>query len=120
VVVGLAQPPEDQITLYNDLASKARAREPIALEEIQAICRKEQLVTLPMDEDLPRAIQVFGGGIHRILVTGPSGDVVGILSQLRLVEFFWNEGINFRVIDELYPRLLRDLGIGSHQIIAVK
>jgi hypothetical protein len=84
------------------------------------VCRKESLVTLPGNEDLARAIEVFGSGIHRILVTGPKGEVVGVLSQLKLVEFFWNEGVNFRVIDELYPRLMRDLGIGSQQIIAIR
>lgn len=87
---------------------------------MQPICRKEALVTLPGNDDLAKAIETFGSGIHRLLVTSPAGDVVGILSQLRLVEFFWNEGINFRAIDELYPKLMRDLRIGSQQIIAIR
>lgn len=53
-------------------------------------------------------------------MTSPAGDVIGILSQLKLVEFFWNEGINFPAIDKLYPMILRDLGIGTQQIVAVK
>lgn len=84
------------------------------------ICRKEALVTLPANEDLAKAIEIFGSGIHRVLVTNSAGEVIGVLSQLRLVEFFWNEGVNFRVIDELYPKLMRDLDIGSQQIIAVR
>ncbi|KAI5925636.1 sds23/moc1 [Camillea tinctor] len=119
VVVGLAHPSEDLVELYSDIAQKAQARTSIPLRDIQPICRKETLVTLPGDEDLTKAIEVFGSGIHRIYVTNHSSEVVGILSQLKLMEFFWNEGVNFRVIDDLYPRLMRDLGIGSQQIIAV-
>lgn len=78
------------------------------------------MVTLPFDETLDKAIEILGSGIHRVLVCGPSGDVVGVLSQLKLVEFFWNEGLNFPAIDRLYPVTLRDLGIGTHQIVAVK
>lgn len=120
VVVGLGNPSEELVALYDELAKKAQAQESIPLRAIQPICRKETLVTLPTDEDLARAIEILGSGIHRILVANPSGDVVGILSQLQLVEFFWNEGANFRVIDELYPRLMRDLGLGSQQIIAIR
>jgi flagellin-specific chaperone FliS len=119
VVVGLASPPEDLVTIYDDIAKKSQARESIPLRDIQPVCRKESLVCLQGDELITKAIEVFGSGIHRILITNTYGEVVGILSQLRLLEFFWNERVNFRAIDELCPSLLRDLGIGSQQIIAV-
>ncbi|KAF3352455.1 hypothetical protein VdG1_09142 [Verticillium dahliae VDG1] len=119
VVVGLANPDEGQVSLFDDIATKAQDGTPITLEDIQPICRKESLVTLPFDETLDKAIEIFGSGIHRVLVCGPSGDVAGMLSQLKLVEFFWNEGINFPAIDRLYPAILRDLAIGTQQIIAV-
>ncbi|KAK5625484.1 hypothetical protein RRF57_001200 [Xylaria bambusicola] len=119
VVVGLGHPPEELVALYDDIAKRAQARDSIPLRDIQPICRKETLVTLQGDEDLARAVEIFGSGIHRILVTNYQAEVVGILSQIRLMEFFWNEGINFRVIDELYPKLMKELNIGSQQIIAV-
>lgn len=120
VVVGLAHPNEEQVSLYNAIAQKAQARESIPLRDIQPICRKESLITLQADEDLARAIEVFGSGIHRFLVANNAGEIMGLISQIKLTEFFWNEGINFRTIDELYPKLMRDLGVGSQQIIAVK
>jgi hypothetical protein len=82
--------------------------------------RKESLVMLPSGEYLTKAIEVFGSGIHRILVTNEAGQMVGILSQLKLIEFFWAEGVNFPSIEKLYPVQIRDLGIGSQQILAVK
>ncbi|KAI1412678.1 hypothetical protein F5Y13DRAFT_41390 [Hypoxylon sp. FL1857] len=119
VVVGLAHPPEDLVELYDTVAKKAQARISIPLRDVQPIFRKESLVTLQGDEDLVKAIEIFGSGVHRVLITNHNGEVIGILSQLKVLEFFWNEGVNFRVIDDLYPKLLRDVGVGSQQIIAV-
>jgi CBS domain-containing protein len=119
IVVGLAKPEDDQVALFQSLSSRAQERTAIPLRDIQSICRKETLVTLPASENLSKAIEVFGSGIHRILVTNEAAEVVGVLNQLRLVEFFWNEGVNFPNIERLYPVLLRDWGIGTQQTIAI-
>ncbi|SPQ25822.1 d2e6ab78-1b73-4d2a-9532-ccbb0b92164d [Thermothielavioides terrestris] len=119
VVVGLAKPEDEDISLYAEIAKKAQSQEDIPLREIQSLARKEELVTLPADATLDKAVEAFGGGIHRVLIANSAGDVVGVLSQLRLVEFFWNEAVNFPVIERLYGCLLRDLQIGTHQIIAI-
>lgn len=120
IVVGLAKPDEEQRPLFTQIAEKAQSHTPISLREIQPICRKEELVTLPGDATLDKAIETFGSGVHRILVTNAASEVVGIVSQLRLLEFFWNEGVNFPVIDRLYGAVLRDLHLGSQVIMAVK
>ncbi|KAI5460273.1 hypothetical protein BGZ63DRAFT_404752 [Mariannaea sp. PMI_226] len=119
VVVGLAKPDEDQIEVFNEILAKARQGSQIPLREVFPLFRKDPVVHLSATEDLAQAIQVLGSGIHRLVVTSPSGDAIGIASQLRLVEFFWNEGVNFPIIDRLYPVLLRDLGIGTKQIVSV-
>lgn len=119
-VVGLARPEDEHVALYDTIATRAREREAIPLRDIQPICRPEQLLSLPPETFLPGAIEVFGSGIHRLLITSQEGEVTGILSQLKLLEFFWNEGINFPTIERLYPVLLRDLQIGSQQIISIK
>ncbi|KAG6358228.1 hypothetical protein INS49_014112 [Diaporthe citri] len=118
-VVGLARPEDEHVALYDTIATRAREREAIPLKDIQPICRPEQLLSLPPETFLPGAIEVFGSGIHRLLITSEEGEVTGIVSQLKLLEFFWNEGINFPVIERLYPVLLRDLQIGSQQIISI-
>lgn len=119
-VVGLAKPDEEHVQLYDSIAKRAQEREAIPMREIQPICRHEQLVSLSPEEFLPGAIEVFGSGVHRILVTTQEGETIGVLSQLKLLEFFWNEGVNFPIIDRLYPALLKELQIGSQQIIAIK
>jgi CBS domain-containing protein len=120
IVVGLAKPAEDQIEASNAIVTKTQRAEPISLREIQPLCRKEPLVSLSTTSTLAQAVEILGGGVHRILVSNPENDeVVGILSQLRLVEFFWNEGVNFASIDQLYPLLLRDLNIATKDAISV-
>ncbi|KAK0610439.1 hypothetical protein B0T17DRAFT_113401 [Bombardia bombarda] len=119
VVVGLAHADEDNVDLYNHLSTKAQSQTPISLREIQSLCRKEQLVLLPADSTLDKAIEVFGSGIHHVLITNSDSEIVGILNQLHVLEFFWHEGANFSAIDRLYGNLLRDLQIGTHQIIAI-
>lgn len=120
VVVGLSKPAEDQIQLYNDIIRKAQEGLDITLREIQPICRQDPLVHLSTDGSLSQAIEVLGSGIHRVLVTDGEGSVGGIVSQLRVVDFFWNEGVNFPTIHQLYPTMLKDLGIGAQQIVSVK
>lgn len=120
VVVGLAKPEEEHANLYAEIAKKARSQEDISLREIQPLLRKEKLVALPAEATLDRAVELFGSGIHRVMIVNNAGEVVGVLSQLRLVEFFWHEAVSFPVIERLYGIPLRDLQIGTHQIIAIK
>ncbi len=59
--------------------------------------------------------------MHRIIVVKEGTDnVVGVLSQLRLVTFLWENRKSFPVIDQLYPQYLKDLGVGSQQVISIK
>jgi CBS domain-containing protein len=121
VVVGLAHPDEDQLELFSALAKKTREGSQIPLRDIQDLAKKAPLVTLSENEDLSKAIEIFGSGVHRILVCRHgTTEVVGILSQLKLVQFLWDNGKSFPSIDQLYPMILRDLNIGTVQTISIK
>lgn len=119
VVLGLASPDEDKVEAYTEIAKKAREGTKIPLRDIGMLAKKAPLVTLPESQDLSKAVEIFAGGVHRILIV-QENLVVGILSQLKLVRFLWENGSSFPVIDQLYPILLRDLQIGTHHAIAIK
>ncbi|KAG6004331.1 hypothetical protein E4U21_001144 [Claviceps maximensis] len=119
VVVGLSKPEPEHIELYNEIILQAREGRSITLRQIQPLCKRESLVEVPSTGNLSQAIEILGSGIHRLLVRNSLGDVVGIISQLRVVDFFWNEGVNFPTIDRLYPVALRDLGMDTRKIISV-
>jgi hypothetical protein len=83
--------------------------------------RKEPLITLPHDADLTKAMEVFGSGVHRVLVAEEgTTDVIGVLTQLQLVKFFWENRQSFPDVDQLYPHLIKDLNIGSKSVLAIK
>ena len=121
LVVGLTQPDEAHIEDFNILASKARQGTKIPLKDVKDLGRKDTLTYLPDTADLIKAVETFGTGVHRALILKEGTDqVLGILSQSRLVKFLWENARSFPVIDQLFPQYLRDLKIGSTQIIAIK
>lgn len=121
LVVGLAQPDERHVASFNELAQKGREGKPIPLKDVKFLNEKEPLVTLPHTADLTKAVEIFGSGIHRIIIVEEqTTNVVGVLTQLRLVRFFWENGRNFPAVDRLYPHTLKDLDLGSHNVLAIK
>lgn len=121
LVVGLAHPEEEDIASFHELAKKGREGKPIPLKDVKDLGKKEPLITLPHTADLTKAMEVFGSGVHRVLVAKEgTSEVVGILTQLKLVSFFWENRQSFPVVDQLYPQLLKDLNIGQKQVLAIK
>ncbi|KAI9724591.1 MAG: cell separation during budding [Chrysothrix sp. TS-e1954] len=123
VILGLVQPlPDDENGFHMiEVARKGRERKEIPLRDIQSIGRREPIVTLPHTETLKRAVELLGSGVHRILVTrGNTHEVGGVLTQLRLVRFFWENARNFPEIDRLYPASLMDLHqVGSKGVVSI-
>ena len=76
---------------------------------------------LPHNADLTKAVEIFGGGVHRIIIVKDgTDDVLGILSQSTLLKFLWENGDSFPIIDQLYSQTVKDLGVGSQQLISIK
>lgn len=120
LVVGLTKPENHQVALFNDIISKAQQGQSIPLRTLQPMFCREATVQLDASSSLAQAIEILGSGIHRIVVSDLSNHVVGVMSQLRVADFFWNEGVNFPSIERLYPALLRDLGVGTQKTISIK
>lgn len=120
--MGVYQPEdEEDIPSFQDLARKARAGSSIPVKLVKDLGKKTPLVTVPESEGLATVVEIFGSGVHRIAVVKEGTDqVVGILSQLQLIDFFWEHGRSFPAIDQLYPCSLRDLNIGSVRVISIK
>ncbi|KAL8731913.1 MAG: hypothetical protein Q9181_004136 [Wetmoreana brouardii] len=117
---GQLQPDEEHFPIFTSLANKAQAGHTIPLREAKSLGNKEPFITLPSTANLTHAIEVFGGGVHRIVIVQEGTDnVVGILSQLRLVKFLWENGRSFPILDRLYSQSIKELGIGSQHTISI-
>ena len=118
---GSLQPDEEHLGFFQGLAKKAKAGHKIPIKDAKNLGTKEPFVTLPHTANLTAAVEAFGGGVHRIItVKEGTNQVTGILSQLRLVKFLWENGQSFPVIDQLYHQFLKGLGIGSQDVISIK
>ncbi|KAF1946480.1 hypothetical protein EJ02DRAFT_450571 [Clathrospora elynae] len=121
LVVGLAHPDEGDIASFDELARKGREGKPIPLRAVKEVGgKKEPLITLADTTDLTKAMEVFGSGVHRVLIAKEgTTDVIGILTQLRLVSFFWENRQSFPGVDQLYSQLIKDLNLGSKSVLAI-
>ncbi|EGX96525.1 Cystathionine beta-synthase, core [Cordyceps militaris CM01] len=119
LVVGLTKPEDDQVALFNEIISKAQQNQKVPLRILQSLFCREATVQLDASSSLTQAVEILGSGIHRIVISDLANHVVGVMSQLRVTDFFWNEGVNFPTIERLYPALLRDLSIGTQNTISV-
>ena len=117
---GQLYPDDEHLVIFQNLAKKAQQGQKIPLRDAKSLGNKEPFVTLPHSADLTAAVEVFGGGVHRIIILKEgTNQVVGILSQLRLVRFLWENGRSFPVLDQLYPVDIGGLGCGSQQLISI-
>ena len=120
-VIGVARADEDHIQDFREIAKKAKEGVAIPVRDVINLAEKEPLTLLPHTANLLKAVETFGTGIHRIIVVREgTQEVMGILTQTKLVRFLWENGRSFPVIDQLYPQHLRDLKIGSTQVISIK
>jgi len=79
------------------------------------------LIELPENAELTEAVPYFGGGVHRIIVTKQGGqEVAGVLTQLRLVRFFWEQGRHFEQVQALFQQTLHSLGVGPRIVHSIK
>lgn len=117
LVLGLTQPDDQAATI----AERARAGEDIPLGDVlDHLGSREPPVALPQTATLQQAMVVLGSGNHRVIITrGGSTEAVGILSQLRLVRFFWENHKNFAATESLYGLSLKELELGTKEVLAI-
>ena len=117
LVLGMSQ--ADQLAAQ--LAKRAQGGETLKLKEVtDHLDAKENPVFIPHTAHLTQAMELLGSGLHRIVICKEgTSEAVGILTQLRLVRFFWENHQNFAATEQLYGRCLKDLGLGDKVVVAI-
>jgi CBS domain-containing protein len=103
------------------IAERARSGETLALREVnEHLGAREPPAFVLHNANLSQAMEILGGGVHRIVVCKEgTSEAVGILSQLRLVRFFWDNHQNFAATERLYGLTLKDLDVGAKEVLAI-
>jgi CBS domain-containing protein len=117
LVLGLSQPDEEA----SKIAERARRGEVIPVSDVlDHLGVREPPVSLSHTADLYQAMVALGSGNHRVVINKEgTTEVVGILSQLRLVRFFWENHDNFAAMEKLYSMSLKELELGAKEVIAI-
>ena len=119
---GSLRPDSEHVAFFQNLAKKAQIGAKIPIREAKSLGTKEPFVILPHTAKITKALEAFGSGVHRLVIVKEwTNEVIGILSQFKLVEFLWENGKSFPIIDQLYGQQLKDLSIGSRRsIVSIK
>ncbi|KAK3718650.1 cell separation during budding [Vermiconidia calcicola] len=117
LVLGLSQPDD----MAAQLRERARSGAMLPLKEVtDHLGAREDPAFLPHTANLTEAMEALGGGLHRIVICKEgTSETVGILSQLRLVRFFWENHQNFAATEQIYARSLKGLDIGTKEVLAI-
>ncbi|KAK4542394.1 hypothetical protein LTR36_006851 [Oleoguttula mirabilis] len=117
LVLGLSQPDE----LAAQLAERARSGETIPLRDVNDhLGPREEPAFLPHTANLIRAMEALGSGAHRLVICKEgTSEAVGVLSQLRLVRFFWENHQAFSATEQLYARSIKELELGAKEVLAI-
>jgi len=117
LVLGLSLPDESA----QHLSDRARAGQAIPMADLlDHLGAREMPAFLPHTADLTQAMEVLGGGSHRLIICKEgTSEVVGIVSQLRLVRFFWENHQNFSATEALYSRPLQELKLGAKVVVSI-
>lgn len=117
LVLGLSLPDESA----QQLSNRARGGEAIPMADLlDHLGAREMPAFLPHTADLTQAMEVLGGGSHRLIICKEgTSEVVGIVSQLRLVRFFWENHQNFSATEALYGKSLQELRVGAKVVVSI-
>ncbi|CCK70988.1 uncharacterized protein KNAG_0F03260 [Huiozyma naganishii CBS 8797] len=87
--------------------------EPILVGDLIKHTPKDPFYKLSEMENLSNVINILGSGVHRIAITDPQmTQIIGILSQRRLVKYLWDNSRSFPDLEPLFNTSIKKLQIG--------
>jgi Mg2+/Co2+ transporter CorC len=91
---------------FQDLVKKAREGDHnIPVKLVGDIGIKDPFITLPQSETLARVVEIMASGVHRVAVTREdTKDVIGVLSQRKVISFFWENVRSFVDLEPFYNK----------------
>ncbi len=91
---------------FQDLVKKAREGDHnIPVKLVGDIGVKDPFITLPQSETLARVVEIMASGVHRVAVTREdTKEVIGVLSQRKVVKFFWENVRSFVDLEPFYNK----------------
>lgn len=103
-----------------DLIKKAKRGEQVPVKFIIQLVPKNPFYKLPECETLSTVVEILGSGVHRIAIFDEANTkITGVLSQRRLMKYFWDNARRFPSLEPIFQSTLTELGLGNHDVISV-
>lgn len=120
LVLGHIEPinPSDEVKEQIALARQGRE---VPVRFVTQLGTTEPFITVPSSATLLTAAEILGNGVHRIAITDAKdgSELEGMLSQRRLIRYIWENGRLFKSLEPLFQTSLKELGVGSTNIITI-
>ena len=102
MVLGVPDPNFETTASFKEAVKKAREGDHnIPVKLVGDIGVKDPFITLPDTETLSRLVEILATGVHRVAITKENTqDVIGVLSQRKVITYFWE---NVRAFVDLEP-----------------
>ncbi|CUM64336.1 uncharacterized protein PRCAT00001937001 [Priceomyces carsonii] len=112
--------PKQKHDLVLQTINKAKRGEEVPVDFIVRLHPKNPFVKFYESETLFKVVEVLGSGVHRVAITDVGGkNIVGILSQRRLIKYLWDNARRFPSLEFYLNSTLQDLQIGSSTPITI-
>ncbi|KAH3675635.1 hypothetical protein WICMUC_002552 [Wickerhamomyces mucosus] len=103
------------------LIQKATRGEQVPVKFVTQLVPKNPFYKLSENENLSSVVEILGTGVHRIAIVDPNfTHITGILSQRRLMKYFWDNARRFPSLEPLFQSTLEELNIGSRNVISIQ
>ncbi|KAH8552800.1 hypothetical protein BGW37DRAFT_423513 [Umbelopsis sp. PMI_123] len=121
IVLRKELPPEDESTIeIKQLVKKATGGEQVPVKLASDLSRKNPFCSILPEATLLSVLDEFACGTHRVAVTSPRGDIMGILSQSRVIEYLYRNIMHFPELHRFASKSLRQLQLGKAPVISVE
>lgn len=113
--------PLDQSSDTLDNVQRARQGLPVPVSFVSQLGIADPYVVVPGSATLLTAAEILGNGVHRIAVSSDKNteDVVGVISQRRLVRYIWENSRSFKSLEPILQKTLHELNIGSKHVMHI-
>jgi CBS domain-containing protein len=102
------------------LIQKAKRGEQVPVKFVVQLTPKNPFYKLSELETLSTVVEILGTGVHRIAILNEQcNKITGILSQRRLMRYFWDNARRFPSLEPIFQYTIQDVGIGNSKVISV-
>ncbi|CAI2176459.1 4197_t:CDS:2 [Funneliformis geosporum] len=111
---------EELTSEFNDLLKLAIQCQPVPVKLASDLSNKNPFYSVFPETSLLQVVELFGSGTHRVVVVDADGNMKGILSQSRVVNYLYQNVMKFPKIEQLFPKTIKDLDIGRSTVISAQ